>query len=85
MWKDCFVATKEHFYHVGGKETNRNAVYEALLSNIELKDSVTNSEMKSRIKNDKSQLTSKPKNYNLPKQLTLTLEESRFANIVYKQ
>lgn len=85
IWKDCFVSTKEHFYHVGGKETNRNAVYEALLSNIELKDSVTNSEMKSRIKNDKSQLTSKPKNYNLPKQLTLTLEESRFANNVYKK
>jgi DNA adenine methylase len=41
--------------------------------------------MKSRIKNDKSQLTSKPKNYDLPKQLTLTLEESRFANNVYKQ
>lgn len=82
VWKDCFVATKEHFYHVGGNETNRNTVYEALLSSIELKDSVTNSEMKSRIKNNKSQLTSKPKNYNLPKQLTLTLEESRFANNV---
>ena len=32
LWKDCFISTKEHFYHVGGKETNRNAVYEALLS-----------------------------------------------------
>lgn len=85
IWKDCFVSTKEHFYHVGGKETNRNAVYEALLSNIELNDSITNSEMKSRIKDDKSQLTSKPKNYNIPKQLTLTLEESRFANNVYKK
>lgn len=74
IWKDCFIATKEHFYHVGGKETNRNAVYEALLSNIELKDSITNSEMKSRIKNEKSQLTSKPKDYNLPKQLTFTLK-----------
>lgn len=85
VWKDCFVSTKEHFYHVGGKETNRNAVYEALLSNIELNDSITNAEMKSRIKNDKSQLTSKSKNYNIPKQLTLTLEESRFANNVYKK
>ncbi len=75
IWKDCFVATKEHFYHVGGKESNRNAVYEALLSNIELKDSITNFEMKSRIKNEKSQLTSKPKIYHLPEQLTLTLEE----------
>jgi len=75
IWKDCFVATKEHFYHVGGKETNRNAVYEALLSSIMLEDSITNSDMKSRIKNEKSQLTSKPKVYNLPEQLTLKLEE----------
>lgn len=74
VWGDCFVATKEHFYHVGGKETNRNAVYEALLSNIELKDSVSNSEMKSRIKNNKSQLTSKAKVYDLPEQLQLKLE-----------
>src|SRR5690554_200934 len=82
VWEDCYVATKEHFYHVGGKETNRNAVYEALLSNIELKDSITNSEMKSRIKNDKSQLTSKPKEYDLPEQLQLKLEEKTVANIV---
>ena len=75
VWKDCYVSTKEHFYHVGGKETNRNAVYEALLSNMELKDSITNSEMKSRIKNDKSQLTSEPKLYNSTEQLTLKLEE----------
>ena len=59
VWENCYVATKEHFYHVGGKETNRNAVYEALLSNVKLKDSISNSEMKSRIKNDKSRLTSK--------------------------
>lgn len=75
IWKDCFVATKEHFYHVGGKETNRNAVYEALLSNHKLKDSITNSEIKSRIKNEKSQLTSKPKAYNLPEQLSFAFEE----------
>src|SRR5690554_269634 len=80
VWEDCYVATKEHFYHVGGKETNRNAVYEALLSNVELKDSITNSEMKSRIKNDKSQLTSKPKIYYKPKQLLLKLEEETIAN-----
>ena len=57
VWKHCFIATKEHYYHVGAKETNRNAVYEAILSNIELKDSISNSEMKSRINNDQSQLT----------------------------
>lgn len=84
VWKDCFVSTKEHFYHVGGKETNRNAVYEALLSNIELNDSITNTEMKSRIKNDKSQLTSKPKVYNLPEQLTLTLEEKLLPTMYIK-
>lgn len=75
IWEDCYIATKEHFYHVGGKEINRNAVYEALLSNIELKDSISNSEMKSRIKNDKSQLTSKPKTYAFPEQILLKLEE----------
>lgn len=84
VWKNCFIATKEHFYHVGGKETNRNAVYEAILSNIELKDSISNSEMKSRIKNDKSQLTSKPKVYHFPEQLLLKLEEKTVANNVYE-
>ncbi|NJX14946.1 Dam family site-specific DNA-(adenine-N6)-methyltransferase [Tamlana crocina] len=79
VWKESYVATKEHFYHVGGKETNRNAVYEALLSNIELKDSISNSEMKSRIKNDKSQLTSKPKKYDFPEQMLLKLEEKIVA------
>ncbi|MCB0456915.1 MAG: Dam family site-specific DNA-(adenine-N6)-methyltransferase [Flavobacteriaceae bacterium] len=80
VWKDSYVATKEHFYHVGGKETNRNAVYEALLSNIELKDSISNSEMKARIKNDKSQLTSKPKVYAFSEQLFLELKEENTAN-----
>ena len=60
IWKDCYVATKEHFYHVGGKEFNRNAVYEAILSNVKLKDSVSNNEMQSRIKMKKSIPTSPP-------------------------
>ncbi|KIC23214.1 Dam family site-specific DNA-(adenine-N6)-methyltransferase [Leisingera sp. ANG-S3] len=34
LWKDCTISTKEHFYHVGAKEANRNAVYEALLTNF---------------------------------------------------
>ena len=79
VWKDCFVTTKEHFYHVGGKETNRNAVYEALLSSIELKDSISNSEMKSRIGLNESQLTTKEKKYDVPSQLVLTLEEEQKA------
>jgi DNA adenine methylase len=84
VWKDCNVATKEHFYHVGGKETNRNAVYEALLSNVKLKDSISNLEMKSRIKNDKSQLTSKPKTYASNEQLLLKLEEEKRGLTPYK-
>lgn len=33
VWKDCEKLTKEHFYHVGAKEVNRNPVVEALLTN----------------------------------------------------
>lgn len=68
IWKDCFVSTKEHFYHVGGKEINRNAVYEALLSNIKLKDSILISSMKSRIESNGPRLTTKSKVQNIPKQ-----------------
>lgn len=81
IWEDCYVATKEHFYHVGGKEANRNAVYEALLSNIELPDSISNSEMKSRIENEVSQLTSKPKLYDMSDQLLLKLEEENMCEL----
>lgn len=83
IWKECYISTKEHFYHVGGKESNRNAVYEALLSNIKLQDSITNSDMKLRIDNKTSQLTSKPKIYDIPEQLHLNLEEENVANNVY--
>ncbi len=58
VWNDCFVTKKKHFYHVGGKESNRNAIYEALLSNIPLPDSISNFEMKTEITFDESQLTS---------------------------
>ncbi|MCW3806868.1 Dam family site-specific DNA-(adenine-N6)-methyltransferase [Plebeiibacterium marinum] len=77
VWKECYISTKEHFYHVGGKETNRNAVYEALLSNIKLDGSVENSEMKARIKSNESQLTTKNKDYEVPKQLSLLLEQEQ--------
>ncbi len=75
IWKNCYVATKEHFYHLGGKESNRNAVYEALLSNIQLKDSISNSEMKLRIQNEKSLLTSSSKKHNRAKQMILNFDE----------
>ena len=71
----CNIATKEHFYHVGGKEKNRNAVYEALLSNAFLKNGIPNIEMKKRIENEESQLTSIKKEYEKPVQLMLDLNE----------
>ncbi len=83
VWKDCYVATKEHFYHVGAKETNRNAVYEAILSNIKLKDSITNDEMKSRIEFNKSRLTTQKKEKYIPLQQTLVFEEQKAANTAY--
>ena len=33
VWHDCKKITHQHFYHVGAKETNRNPVIEALLTN----------------------------------------------------
>ena len=32
-WKNCGIITKEHFYHVGGSEENRNSMTEALIMN----------------------------------------------------
>lgn len=32
-WKEFIIQTKDHFYHVGGKEINRNPVVEALITN----------------------------------------------------
>ena len=36
LWSFCFKMTKEHFYHVGANEENRNAMIEALLTNYKL-------------------------------------------------
>lgn len=33
IWHGCHKVTREHFYHVGAKETNRNPMVEALLTN----------------------------------------------------
>lgn len=35
LWAKHKVLTREHFYHVGGKETNRNSVIEALVTNFD--------------------------------------------------
>lgn len=77
VWSDCFVSTKEHFYHVGGKEANRNAVYEALLSNVKLNDSISNIEMKNRISSNESQLTSTTTKKDTVEQLSFILEEPK--------
>ncbi|MFH1009173.1 MAG: Dam family site-specific DNA-(adenine-N6)-methyltransferase [Candidatus Latescibacterota bacterium] len=34
LWGEFELLTREHFYHVGGKETNRNPMIEALISNF---------------------------------------------------
>lgn len=34
IWGDLYQVHQEHFYHVGAKETNRNAITEALLMNF---------------------------------------------------
>jgi len=57
IWKDSFITTKEHFYHVGAKESNRNSVNEALVSNVNLKNSIFTREMDTKIKNGDVQLT----------------------------
>lgn len=33
VWAFCHKVTREHFYHVGAKQENRNPVTEALLTN----------------------------------------------------
>jgi DNA adenine methylase len=34
LWSTYHIITREHFYHVGGKEENRNSVVEALVTNF---------------------------------------------------
>lgn len=34
LWSDFSVSIREHFYHVGAKEGNRNLMIEALISNL---------------------------------------------------
>jgi DNA adenine methylase len=35
IWTNLHVLTKDHFYHLGGSEKNRNPMLEALISNFE--------------------------------------------------
>jgi len=34
LWTNLHILTKEHFYHIGGSEDNRNPMLEALVSNF---------------------------------------------------
>ncbi len=77
IWKNSFISTKEHFYHVGAKESNRNAVYEALLSNFRLKDSIPTTDMKQRIESKKSPLTSQNDVSIKPQQISIFLDIPR--------
>ena len=35
LWSKFHILTREHFYHVGGKEENRNPMLEALITNFD--------------------------------------------------
>lgn len=35
IWHGCYKVNKEHFYHIGAKENNRNSMLEALLMNYD--------------------------------------------------
>ncbi|MGB1204191.1 MAG: hypothetical protein ACPG5B_01025 [Chitinophagales bacterium] len=69
VWENSFIATKAHFYHVGGKETNRNAVYEALISNFKLENSILTKTMKTKIENKESQLTTEKNTFQLKNEI----------------
>jgi DNA adenine methylase len=38
LWRRFSVLTREHFYHVGGKEENRNPMVEALIANFPIQE-----------------------------------------------
>jgi len=38
LWNSFNVLTKEHFYHLGGKEINRNSITEALVLNFDVQN-----------------------------------------------
>ncbi|MFZ5432634.1 MAG: DNA adenine methylase [Calditrichota bacterium] len=44
IWSKFEITSKLHFYHVGGKEENRNSMIEALISNSHLKITENNAE-----------------------------------------
>lgn len=53
-WAACEAVVREHFYHVGAQESNRNAVYEALLANFSLPEGKSSRELKALLKEEKA-------------------------------
>jgi DNA adenine methylase len=41
LWNKFNILTREHFYHVGGKEKNRNAMIEAMVTNYDVSQKTT--------------------------------------------
>jgi DNA adenine methylase len=35
LWREFYILTREHFYHVGGREKNRNPMIEAIVTNYD--------------------------------------------------
>ena len=48
LWSKFNILTREHFYHVGGKEENRNPMIEALVTNFKPDDSAETKRVKLR-------------------------------------
>lgn len=58
FWSDFAILTREHFYHVGGKEENRNSVTEALVVNFN-----AGTEMDTEMQSEQFMLLEKPAKY----------------------
>lgn len=58
FWSDFTILTREHFYHVGGKEENRNSVTEALVVNFN-----AGTEMDAELQSEQFMLLEKPAKY----------------------
>ncbi|MCF6228177.1 MAG: DNA adenine methylase, partial [Planctomycetes bacterium] len=43
LWNGFNIYTREHFYHVGGSEKNRNPMVEAIVTNFEVEKTMVSS------------------------------------------
>jgi len=49
LWSPFQVLTREHFYHVGGREENRNPVIEALIANFPMEEIGSNRQISEQL------------------------------------